>query len=114
MNAEAATSFPEFEPDLVDDFVAGLAARWIDRGMDAGLASRLADEAGELLRERHGGTKIYIATGERRELALRDAEIGQQWNGRNTDEFCRRYRISESRVRQIAEAWRKRSGGAGR
>jgi len=114
MNAEAATPFPDIEPDLVDDFVAGLAARWIDRGMEADLASRLADQAGELLREHHGGTKIYIATGERRDLALRDAEIGQQWNGRNTDDFCRRYRISESRVRQIVFAWRKRPAGPGK
>jgi len=109
----ADTITPANYPDQLEEVAASLYAHWIDRGMEALEARGLAFEVVEHLRLHYGGTKVYISKGQSYEVAKRDAEILQEWNGQNTLEVCRRHDISEGRLRQIWDAARERRSANG-
>lgn len=107
MTADIQPITPQDYPDFLEEIAVGLAARWLDRGMDVARARDLAADTVEYLRLNFGGTKLYIPRGDSYIIARRNLEILREWNGRNTNELCRRHGISEARLRQIVDAARE-------
>jgi len=84
--------------EILDDLAAKLAAEYIARGIADMLARQLALATCECIRQDWGGQMIYVPMGRR---SGRDAEIRRRWNGRNMDELCREFQLSEIQVRRI-------------
>lgn len=93
-----SAKYPVFHEDLA----AKLAALLIGEGLPGDRAHALARRHVDDVRRDWGGMKVYIPMGRDIDNAARNAEIVRRWNGRNTAELCREYRISEPHLRRIA------------
>lgn len=94
--------YPEVLRDVADHATMLLSRR----GLSADAARELGRELAEFLREHWGGQRIYIPMGVEWELSERDRKIFSEFNGRNQLELCRKYGLSEERLRQIIRAVR--------
>lgn len=54
-----------------------------------------------------GGAGFYMPKGIAQRLGARDMEIVQRYNGRNKRQLAREYDLSEVRIDQILNAWRR-------
>lgn len=86
-----------------DDAAVTLHAQMTDilreaTGLSEHLASAFAEALVVVMRARLGGQELYVPIADR---DARDRAIREQFNGRNRDEMCRKYRISRSRLYQI-------------
>ena len=70
------------------------------------LAAQASMQLLHLAREK-GGRAIYLAKGVAVYLSARDRELCAAFRGNNYRELAGRYDLTEMRVRQIIEAWRR-------
>lgn len=70
------------------------------------LAAQAVMQLQHLAREK-GGRAIYLAKGVAVFLSARDRELCAAFRGNNYRELADRYGLTEMRVRQIIEAWRR-------
>lgn len=96
-------------PEFLEELAAKVAALLVDRGFDPALARGVANDCAEYVRLDWGGQRVYIPMGRVFDLSRRDREIAAMWNGSNTRDVCRKYNISETHLRRIAEAARANS-----
>lgn len=67
-----------------------------ETGLSESLASHFAEAITRGLRKRLGGQDLYIpANGSHAERQERDVAIRREFNGRNLDDLCRKYGISQ-------------------
>lgn len=103
----AALDDPELRPDrwpramveLIDVFTAGAQRAGLADSPAA--AQRIARWAVLTLAEYGGGRQLYLPKGEGLRLALRDAQIWQEFDGRNTAALAIKHRLTTVRVYQI-------------
>jgi Mor family transcriptional regulator len=73
-----------------------------ETGLSEALASHFAEAITRGLRKRFGGLDMYIpANGSRAERAERDSLFRAEFNGRNLDELCRKYGLSNRQGHRI-------------
>lgn len=66
-----------------------------------GEADVLAEHLATLIGNYLGGRDMYIPSGERLKVALRDIRIWREFKGNNLEQLSRQYGLSERRVSQI-------------
>lgn len=98
---------PEY-PEFLNDLAREIAALLVQRGIEQERADDVALEAAEFVRVRWGGQQIYLPKGVLFELSVRDLQIWEKWNGRNTLELCREYDLTKQRLYQIIAVGRER------
>lgn len=54
-----------------------------------------------------GGSSFYFPRGITSKLSARDREIVSKWKGWNKRQLAREYKLSDMRIDQILNAWRK-------
>jgi Mor family transcriptional regulator len=90
--------------ERADDFIRDLQAEIHSAASCIGLqqdaAERLSLLAACAIMEKRGGARIWIRKLDRE---TRDKMIRAEFNGRNHEALCRRYRISRRRLYQIAK-----------
>lgn len=74
-----------------------------NQGRDNGQAAREAKGVVTELSRYFGGRQYYLPKGQRLELAFRDREIYQKFNGRNYAELAMQFNLTHMRVRQIVD-----------
>lgn len=94
--------YPELLTDLSDQWKELL----LEKGMPEDEAAKLAFELVEFLRNHWGGMLIYIPSGKRYELSLRDKEIVEEFNGENWMSLCTKHGISRPHLYRIIAAAR--------
>lgn len=103
----ADTPWPELLDELVDVCTAVLEERGVRRGNDAEAEAQALVLA---IAQYVGGTRIYIPTGERVRIAIRDLTIWRTYDGTNVRLLARQYGLTETRVYQILVDQRARRG----
>jgi Mor family transcriptional regulator len=88
------------------DFVAELLRR--HHGLTQEEAQVAAESAMEAVRLEWGGSMCYFKKGGQVDLQERDEEIYSRFNGRNAQQLCRQYGLSERRIYQVIAAVRAR------
>lgn len=96
------TAQPEAYQKLLEGLAAKIASILIERGIAAPLARNVGRDAAEYVRRDWGGSKIYIPMAKSYDKELRDREIAERWNGRNTRELCVEFEVSETTIRRAA------------
>ena len=89
-------------PELLEDFGSRVLSRLLKEGIAAEVATRVALAVIDQMRFDWGGLKVYFPSGRGIDQRERDRDIQRCWDGRNTVELCRKYRISEAYLRIIA------------
>lgn len=73
------------------------------RGMTVEAAAKEASECVSILATYFGGRPLYIPTGARLKNELRQREIYQQHNGRNTQELAEKYGVTDRCIHKIVK-----------
>lgn len=94
-------------PAILEDIEAKWFALLLKAGLAEELAHELSLEAAEHLRLEWGGQKVYISKGVSYKLQRMKSAILSRWDGRNTLDLCREFRISDSYLRMLHEQARK-------
>lgn len=89
-------------PTMLAEIIEVLRASFVRRGRTEAEALEEAQAATLALSTHLGGRQVYLPTGERVRLAIRDRIIYLEYNGRNKAELAARYRLTERSVEQIA------------
>ncbi len=100
MSSDTTPSKPY--PDLFEELAAKIASRLIERGIVAEIAGDVGKDCAEYIRRDWGGHKMYVPKGDSYDRSLRDQQIAERWNGRNTRELCVEFRVSETTIRRAA------------
>lgn len=95
-------NYPEIFSGMAQDITDAL----MEHGIDAEHAKRVAWEATEKFRRRHGGELVYVPKGMAYDLSARDRDIWEKWNGRNAQALCREYDVSVQHIYRIVAAMR--------
>lgn len=95
-------SCDSFFKDFTDRFAAILREKVPTLADDA--AWELARESADSLRKEWAGEKIYIPKREAADMAARNLEIWNRFDGTNSDDLCRQYDLTISRLYQIVRA----------
>lgn len=66
----------------------------------------LADKLTIALGHYFGGRDIYIPTGNKLKIALRNIDIWREFNGRNIEQLAARHKLTERQVTQIVRGQR--------
>lgn len=91
---------PETLPPLLSEFSALFRAR-LAQHLPAGDAGQLALTLADDISQTYGGCQIYIPKREGLARARRDAAIARAFNGHNTADLARRYRLSATQIYDI-------------
>ncbi|ELR65867.1 prophage MuSo1, positive regulator of late transcription, putative [Photobacterium marinum] len=67
----------------------------------------LADKLTIALGYYFGGRDIYIPTGNKLKLALRNIAIWREFNGRNIEQLAARYQLTERQITQVVKEQRQ-------
>lgn len=67
----------------------------------------LADKLTIALGHYFGGRDIYIPTGNKLKLALRNIAIWREFNGRNIEQLAARYQLTERQITQVVKEQRQ-------
>ena len=104
---------PHKYPEVLSDLATNVSELMVKRGVDESEASELGVQIAESIRRDWGGMSIYIPKGAKFDIEKRDQEIFSEWDGKNTLELCRKYKISIVRLYQIINMVRieRRSNG---
>ncbi|HNW35240.1 MAG TPA: Mor transcription activator family protein [Candidatus Ozemobacteraceae bacterium] len=94
--------YPELLSDLSDQFKELL----LEKGMSEEEAAKLAFDLVEFVRNHWGGMLIYIPSGKRYELSLRDKQIVEEFDGSNWMKLCTEHGISRPHLYRIVAASR--------
>lgn len=72
-----------------------------ETGLRGEINSKLADALVSGLRKRYGTEQIYIPSARTLTIGSRNAEIREQWNGRNLAELAERFHLDPRQIRRI-------------
>jgi Mor family transcriptional regulator len=72
-----------------------------EMGLHEQYATTLAEPIVNGLKKRFSGQEIYIAKTERTDIAVRDENIRQEFNGRNLVQIMRKYKLGKSSIYKI-------------
>lgn len=97
MNENSRPSVEDYRAQLHAELTAVVQE---EIGFNEMFATQIADALLRGLSKRLGGQDIYLPGPDK---TSRDAQIRQEFNGRNLDEICRKYNLSERRIYQIVE-----------
>ncbi|QOF67326.1 transcriptional regulator [Actinobacillus sp. GY-402] len=100
---EIANQWPGTLADMIDVIKTEL----IRQGEDEEKARLQASKIIGILANYIGGQSIYLPTGDRIKVALRDAQIYQDFKGNNVRELIRKYKLSETQVYEIIRTQRR-------
>lgn len=89
--------------DVLGELAARIEVSLIGQNIPQEKAREAAHSVTMFLRDYWGGQKVYIPKRDRMAFEERNREIRRRWNGRNTTELCREFRLSENRLRQITD-----------
>lgn len=70
-------------------------------------ADNLAEQLATLIGNYMGGRDMYIPSGDRLKIALRDIRIWREFKGNNLEALSRHYGLSERRISKIVEDQRR-------
>lgn len=88
-------------PPLLADLFAVLEAYNKRHGLEDGKAALDARDRCMLLADYFGGRMVYFPTGEKLQIALRDAMIWHEFKGHNHLELAQKYNLTIVRIYQI-------------
>ncbi len=88
-------------PELLADLLAKLEPEIAAAGVNSMEARAAARRVVELIRREWGGLQLYIPKGTSFDVEAMRRVVGEEWNGHNTIEMCRRLNVSERRLRQL-------------
>ena len=108
MNSNDAFGLPADYPRALIRLAKSLQPVIISAGVSPSQASLLSGAIVEHLRSRYGGGPLYIPRGASYQNRLREEELFAAFKGNNIAELSRSYRMSQTRVRDIIKAARKR------
>lgn len=90
-------------PQLLADLGDTTAALLVKQGMDADKAAAVSIELVDWIRTAWGGELIYIPQGCAIDIARRDMEIFEKFNGRNHNDLAREYNVSVVHIYRIVK-----------
>lgn len=90
-------------PELFADVADKIAAQLLACGLPAERAAEIGLDIAEHIRGEWGGQALYFPKGERFDLARRDAQIYNKFNGRNVEELAREYDLTVVHVYRIVK-----------
>lgn len=94
-------------PKMLIDIRDHMEFTFKENGQSAESALNLASQAVIALANHVGGGMLYLPRGVRLKKALRNAEIYQLFNGENTVELAKKYKISRQAVYAILKEQRE-------
>lgn len=101
-DAEIAHIWPSMLADLVDVVRAELCRQGISNADAKVQAGKIAGVIAHYL----GGQTIYMPSGDRLKIALRDSQIYQEFTGNNVHALIRKYRLSQTQIYEIIRVQR--------
>lgn len=97
---------PEY-PELLADLAMQVHAVLIHAGIEPEMASKIARDCAERVRQDWGGQIIYVPIGQGFETMQRWQEIWGKFKGDNYDELAREYELTEVHVYRIIARMRE-------
>lgn len=94
---ELAQKWPKNLADLLDVMCSELVRQGFEKEKAVVTAAKLAGVIGFYM----GGRAMYIPQGQPLQAALREYLVYAKFNGRNIDELCREFKLSETTVYKI-------------
>lgn len=88
-------------PKLLVDMLQVVQSAYQDAGAKPEQARGLAIIGLRALANYHGGRTFYLPRGDKLEQALRNAQMWEEFNGKNVGDLCTKYRLTEQMVYQI-------------
>ncbi len=88
-------------PEILTELKEIVSEVLLNLGLDQDLTHQSAHKIAETVRQRWGGTPIYIPIGHEYILNQRDKEIWDKFNGHNHRELCHQYNMSLQRMYKI-------------
>lgn len=99
LNEDERSEFTRRWPANLQSLCELLRSALRSRGVND--ADALAEQLATLIGGYLGGRDMYIPSGERLKVALRDIRIWREFKGNNLEQLSRQYGLSERRVSQI-------------
>lgn len=88
-------------PSLLVEVIDVMQAELLRQNFAADKAKTTASKLVGVMAHYFGGKSFYLPAGDKIKEALRDAQIYQEFNGKNVPELIKKYRLSESTIYAI-------------
>ena len=88
-------------PSLLVEVIDVMQAELLRQNFAADKAKTTASKLVGVMAHYFGGKSFYLPAGDKIKEALRDAQIYQDFNGKNVPELVKKYRLSESTIYAI-------------
>ncbi|WP_370429614.1 Mor transcription activator family protein [Actinobacillus pleuropneumoniae] len=88
-------------PSLLVEVIDVMQAELLRQNFAADKAKTTASKLVGVMAHYFGGKSFYLPAGDKIKEALRDAQIYQEFNGKNVPELVKKYRLSESTIYAI-------------
>lgn len=88
-------------PSLLVEVIDVMQAELIRQKFEEDSAKLTASKLVGVMAHYFGGKSFYLPAGDKIKEALRDAQIYQEFNGKNVPELVKKYRLSESTIYAI-------------
>jgi Mor family transcriptional regulator len=88
-------------PKLLVEMLQVVQAAYSEAGAKPDLARGLAITGLRALARYHGGRTFYLPRGDKLEQALRNAQIWDEFSGKNVGDLSAKYRLTEQMVYQV-------------
>ena len=88
-------------PSLLVEVIEVMQAELLRQNFAEDKANKTASKLVGVMAHYFGGKSFYLPAGDKIKEALRDAQIYQEFNGKNVPELIKKYRLSESTIYAI-------------
>lgn len=88
-------------PSLLVEVIDVMQAELLRQNFAEDKAKKTASKLVGVMAHYFGGKSFYLPAGDKIKEALRDAQIYQEFNGKNVPELIKKYRLSESTIYAI-------------
>ena len=88
-------------PSLLVEVIEVMQAELLRQNFAEDKAKKTASKLVGVIAHYFGGKSFYLPAGDKIKEALRDAQIYQEFNGKNVPELIKKYRLSESTIYAI-------------
>lgn len=88
-------------PSLLVEVIEVMQAELLRQNFAEDKAKKTASKLVGVMAHYFGGKSFYLPAGDKIKEALRDAQIYQEFNGKNVPELIKKYRLSESTIYAI-------------
>lgn len=93
-------------PSTLADLIEVVRLELCRQGLEDKAAKVQAGKITGVIAHYLGGQTIYMPSGDRLKIALRDAQIYQEFTGNNVHELIRKYRLSQTQIYEIIRVQR--------